>query len=141
MEANPTQGTESTSCAAEALAVDAATAEPARRATIVVSDGAVEYARQKLTKRGTPDAAIRLGIKGGGCSGFSYVIEFSDDPPRERDRVFEYGGVRFYVDKKSMIYLQGTTLDYERTLMFQGFKFRNPQEAASCGCGHSFTVK
>lgn len=115
-------------------------ASEAKRA-ITVSDAAVEFAKEKLSKRGTPDAAIRLGIRGGGCSGFSYVIEFADDPPRERDRVFEFGGVRFYVDKKSLIYLAGSLLDYERTLMFQGFKFRNPQEASSCGCGHSFTVR
>lgn len=108
---------------------------------IHVSPGAVEFARQKLDKRGTPDAAIRLGIKGGGCSGYSYVIEFADDPPRDRDRVYEHEGVRFYVDKKSLVYLAGSTLDYERTLMFQGFKFRNPQEASSCGCGHSFTMR
>jgi len=115
-------------------------ASAAKRA-ITVSDEAVEFAKEKLGKRGTPGAAIRLGIRGGGCSGFSYVIEFSDDPPRERDRVFEFGGVKFYVDKKSLIYLAGSMLDYERTLMFQGFKFKNPQEASSCGCGHSFTVR
>ncbi len=119
----------------------AANAGAAAKTGIRVSPGAVDYARQKLEKRGTPDAAIRLGIKGGGCSGYSYVIEFSDDPPRDRDRVYEYEGVRFYVDKKSLIYLAGTTLDYERTLMFQGFKFRNPNEASSCGCGHSFTMR
>jgi iron-sulfur cluster assembly protein len=55
--------------------------------------------------------------------------------------VYEAGGVRFYVDKKSFVYLAGSVLDYEQTLMFQGFKFKNPQEASSCGCGHSFTVK
>jgi iron-sulfur cluster assembly protein len=108
---------------------------------IGVSDQAVEYAKQKLEARGTPDAAIRLGIKGGGCSGYQYVIEFSDDPPRERDRVYDFGGVRFYVDKKSLIILSGSVLDYEKTLMFSGFKFRNPNEATSCGCGHSFTVR
>ncbi len=116
-------------------------AEAPSKLAVLVSDGAVEFAKQKLAARGTPDAAIRLGVRGGGCSGFSYVIEFCDDEPRERDRVFDYGGVRFVVDKKSLIYLAGTVLDYERTLMFQGFKFRNPQEATSCGCGHSFTVK
>jgi iron-sulfur cluster assembly protein len=113
----------------------------ASKATIMITDKAVEFAKQKLAARGTPDAAIRLGIKGGGCSGFSYVIQFEDDPPRERDRVFDAGGVRFIVDKKSLIYLAGSALDYERTLMFQGFKFRNPNEASSCGCGHSFTVR
>jgi iron-sulfur cluster assembly protein len=114
--------------------------ESARKA-IVISDKAVEFAKKKLGLRGTPEAAVRLGIRGGGCSGFSYVIEFDDAPARERDNVYEAGGVRFYVDKKSLVYLAGSVLDYEQTLMFQGFKFRNPQEATSCGCGHSFTVK
>lgn len=109
--------------------------------SLLITDKAADFARKKLAKRGTPEAAIRLGIKGGGCSGFGYVIAFEDDPPRERDRVFEVDGVRFIVDKKSLIYLAGAALDYEQTLMFQGFKFRNPNEASSCGCGHSFTVK
>ena len=106
-----------------------------------VSEKAVEFARKKLAKRGTPEAAIRLGVKGGGCSGFSYVIEFSDDEPRSRDTVYNYDDITFYVDKKSLVFLNGTVLDYEHTLMFQGFKFKNPNEASSCGCGHSFTVK
>src|SRR5688572_12623682 len=114
-------------------------APPSR--SVGVSDAAVAYAKQRLALRGTPEAAIRLGVKGGGCSGFSYVIEFSDDPPRERDIVQEFGGVRFYVDKKSLVYLAGSVLDYEKTVMFQGFKFKNPQEASRCGCGHSFTVR
>lgn len=109
--------------------------------SVNISDGAVEYAKKRLVQRGTPDAAIRLGVRGGGCSGFSYVIEFADDPPKDRDLVFEAGGVRFYVDKKSIVYLAGSMLDFEKTLVFQGFKFRNPQEASRCGCGHSFQVK
>jgi iron-sulfur cluster assembly protein len=114
--------------------------EAAKR-TVTITDGAASFAREKLAQRGTPNAAVRLGIKGGGCSGFSYVIQFDDDPPRERDSVFEHQGIRFYVDKKSLVYLAGSALDYEKTVMFQGFKFRNPNEASSCGCGHSFTVK
>jgi iron-sulfur cluster assembly protein len=109
--------------------------------TVTITDGAVEYAKKRLAQRGTPDAAVRLGVRGGGCSGFSYVIEFADDPPKERDLVFVAGGVRFYVDKKSFVYLAGSALDYEKTLVFQGFKFKNPQEASRCGCGHSFTVR
>lgn len=109
--------------------------------TVTVSDLAVEYAKKRLAQRGTPDAAIRLGVRGGGCSGFSYVIEFADDPPRDRDLVFEAAGVKFYVDKKSFVYLAGSVLDFEKTLVFQGFKFKNPQEASRCGCGHSFTVR
>jgi iron-sulfur cluster assembly protein len=128
--------------AAESMAPEApATTPPPSKKVVFISDQAVVFARQKLAQRGTPDAAVRLGIRGGGCSGFSYVIQFDDEPPRERDSVFEAGGIRFFVDKKSLVYLAGSTLDYEKTLMFQGFKFRNPNEAASCGCGHSFTVK
>ena len=108
--------------------------------TIHVSEQAVVFAREKLAQRGTPDAAVRLGIKGGGCSGFSYVIQFEDEAPRERDYVFEFGGIRFLVDKKSLIYLAGSTLDYEKTLMFQGFKFRNPNVKDECGCGESFNI-
>src|SRR3954464_14028837 len=113
---------------------------PSSKAPVSVSPKAVEMAKKQLAKRGTPDAAIRLGLRGGGCSGFTYVIEFSDDPPRERDRVFEFDGVKVFVDPKSLIYLAGTVLDWEQTLMYQGYKFRNPQEAQSCGCGHSFAV-
>jgi iron-sulfur cluster assembly protein len=114
---------------------------PASKRLLSIAPAAAQFARHKLTQRGTPDAAVRLGIKGGGCSGFSYVIQFDDDPPRARDTIYEEGGVKFYVDKKSLVYLAGSLLDYEKTLMFQGFKFRNPNEATSCGCGHSFTVK
>jgi len=123
-------------------APEAARPDPAlAKKTVTITDAAVEYAKKRLAQRGTPEAAIRLGVRGGGCSGFSYVIEFSDDPPRERDFVYEAGGVRFYVDKKSFVYLAGSALDYEKTLVFAGFKFKNPQEASRCGCGHSFTVR
>jgi len=109
--------------------------------TVNLTPAAIDNARAALKKRGTPDSFLRLGIKGGGCSGFSYVIEFEDNPPRERDRVFEFDGVKVVVDKKSLIYLAGTVLDFEKTMMKQGFKFRNPNEASHCGCGTSFTVK
>jgi iron-sulfur cluster assembly protein len=116
-------------------------AQTGLRAGVNITEAAVKYAKRRLEQRGTPNAAVRLGIRGGGCSGFSYVIEFSDEAPRSRDTVSEFGGVKFYVDKKSLIYLGGSTLDYVNSLMFQGFKFLNPQEATKCGCGHSFTVK
>src|SRR3954452_231013 len=92
-------------------AASAAKAAP-KTAAVTLSPKAVEMAKKQLAKRGTPDAAIRLGLRGGGCSAFSYVIEFSDDPPRERDRVFEFDGVKVFVDPKSLIYLAGTTLDW-----------------------------
>lgn len=115
--------------------------------TIAVSEKAATAIHAALQKRGTPDAALRVGIKGGGCSGFSYVIEFSDDAPRAGDTVLELPvegledtKVRVFCDKKSILYLGGSVLDYEKTLMYQGFKFKNPKEASRCGCGHSFTV-
>jgi iron-sulfur cluster assembly protein len=113
--------------------------------TIAVSPAAVDAIRFQLAKRGTPDAAIRIGIKGGGCSGFSYAIEFEDTPPRAGDLVLEFAEegkatARVFCDRKSIIYLGGSVLDFEKTLMSSGFKFKNPQEATRCGCGHSFTV-
>lgn len=115
------------------------------RRAIAVTEAAVDAMRRQLEKRGTPGSAIRIGIKGGGCSGFSYSIEFEDGEPRKGDLVLEYpedgkSTVRVFCDKKSIIYLGGSVLDWEKTLMFSGFKFKNPQEATRCGCGHSFTV-
>lgn len=107
--------------------------------SIFVTPKAAAKALEALAKRGTPDAALRLGVKGGGCSGFSYVIEFAD-APTARDKVFEFDGLRVVVDPKSLVFLNGTTLDYEVKLMQHGFKFVNPNEAAGCGCGSSFGV-
>jgi iron-sulfur cluster assembly protein len=117
----------------------------AKGPSISVSPGAVEAIARQLKKRGTPDASLRLGLRGGGCSGFTYVIEFHDGPPHGRDRVFDFvatGGVavRVVVDPKSLLYLNGTVLEWEQTLMRQGFKFANPNEKSGCGCGSSFSV-
>ena len=100
---------------------------------------AIEMAKQALVKRGTPGAALRLGVRGGGCSGVSYAIEFSDKV-RERDQRFDFDGLLVVVDPKSLVYLRGAVLDYEVKLMQHGFKFRNPNEKSGCGCGESFTV-
>lgn len=101
---------------------------------------AADQVKKQLEKRGTPNSYLRLGLKGGGCSGFTYVIQFEDDPPRDRDRVFESNGINIVVDQKSLVYLNGTILDWEKSLLKQGFKFINPNEKTSCGCGHSFSV-
>ena len=100
---------------------------------------AVEMAKKALLKRGTPQAALRLGVRGGGCSGVSYAIEFSDKI-RERDQRFDFDGLCVVVDPKSLVYLRGAVLDYEIQLMQHGFKFQNPNEKSSCGCGESFAV-
>lgn len=106
---------------------------------ISVSPRAVQKAKEALAKRGTPDAMLRLGVKGGGCSGFSYVIEFAD-AVRPKDQVFEFDGLKIVVDPKSLVFLNGATLDYEVKLMQHGFKFVNPNEKTGCGCGESFGV-
>lgn len=108
---------------------------------VSISLKAAEQVKQQLVKRGTPNAYIRLGLKGGGCSGFTYVLQFEDTEPKEnRDIVFVENDVRIVVDKKSLVYLNGATLDWEQSLMKKGFKFVNPNEKSSCGCGHSFNV-
>jgi len=119
--------------------------EQAKTPVVSVSAQAVDAIARQMTKRGTPDASLRLGLRGGGCSGFSYVIEFHDGPPRARDRVFDFVAsdrtpVRVVVDPKSLLYLNGTVLEWEQTLMRQGFKFTNPNAKASCSCGESFSV-
>lgn len=100
---------------------------------------AIQMAKQALVKRGTPLAALRLGVRGGGCSGVSYAIEFSDKV-RDRDHIFEFDGLRVIVDPKSLVYLRGAVLDYEVKLMQHGFRFVNPNEKSSCGCGESFAI-
>lgn len=108
---------------------------------INITDKAIHALKEKLFKRNTADAHIRLGVRGGGCSGFSYVIEFEDNTPKEKDIEFSFGGVKIIVDNKSIQYLNGCTLDYEETLAARGFKFINPNENSRCGCGSSFSLK
>lgn len=128
--------------AEDATAVQAAPdASQALAQGLVVTERAAKRIRTVLVKEGiAPDeGGLRLGVMGGGCSGLSYAIKF-DKGPRERDRIFEFEGVRVFIDPKSFVYLHGMTLDYEETLMRQGFTFHNPNSARSCGCGTSFSV-
>jgi len=108
--------------------------------TLQVTERAVKMIRAAMAKEGIApeEGGLRLGVMGGGCSGLSYSIKF-DTRPRERDRVYEFDGVRVFVDPKSFLYLHGMTLDYEETLMRQGFNFINPNSTRSCGCGSSFS--
>src|SRR5215831_3171440 len=108
---------------------------------IQVTEKAVARIRAAMAKEGVSaeSGGLRLGVQGGGCSGLSYNIRF-DSQPRERDRVYEFDGVKVFVDPKSFIYLHGMILDYEETLMKQGFNFVNPNSSKSCGCGSSFSA-
>jgi iron-sulfur cluster assembly protein len=83
------------------------------------------------------EGGLRLGVQGGGCSGMSYSVRF-ETQPRERDRIFQFGDVRVFVDPKSFVYLHGMTLDWKETLMQRGFVFVNPNAQKTCGCGSSF---
>ncbi len=110
-------------------------------APIEVSEGALWAIKGQLEKRLTPDTCLRLGVKGSGCSGFSYVIQFDDNVVSERDITWKLNDVIFVVDKKSLLFLTGAKLNWKKSLMYTGFVFENPQESSRCGCGHSFTVK
>jgi iron-sulfur cluster assembly protein len=127
--------------------------EPGQKG-IQITEKALKRIRVAMAKEGvSPEqGGLRVGIQGGGCSGLSYNIRF-DTKPRERDRVYSFGEgiatagdptngapIRIFVDPKSFIYLHGMVLDFEETLMRQGFNFINPNSTKSCGCGSSFTA-
>src|SRR5574337_759813 len=100
-----------------------------------LTERAAKKIRELLTKEGVSaeEGGLRLGVQGGGCSGLSYAMRL-ETQARERDNIFEEHGARVFVDPKSLLYLRETTLDYEETLMRQGFVFHNPQVTRSCGC-------
>src|ERR1700738_4254449 len=111
-------------------------------AKIHLTERAAQKIRALLEKDGvSPEqGGLRLGIQGGGCSGLSYAMRL-DTKARDRDKVFEEFGARIFVDPKSLLYLNGTTLEYEETLMRQGFVFQNPTAARNGGGASSFTAK
>jgi len=108
---------------------------------IYISEPAAKKIIELLVKEGvSPElGGLRVGVQGGGCSGLSYAMRL-DTQARDRDKVFEEFGARIFVDPKSLLFLNGTVLEYENTLMRQGFVFQNPNAARSCGCGSSFTA-
>ena len=106
---------------------------------IGLGDSAVERLKKLLVERNTPNAGLRIMVKGGGCSGLSYHMEWAE-AAKERDKLFEREGVRIFVDSKSYLYLMGTELIFEDGLMASGFKLQNPNVKSACGCGDSFTV-
>ena len=108
---------------------------------IKVSDNAKEKAAILMTEDGfNPEIDyIRVGVKSGGCSGLEYVLKF-DNKKEETDQVFEDNGVKIVVDKKSILYLAGTTLEYSGGLNGKGFIFNNPNASRTCGCGESFSL-
>ena len=108
---------------------------------IKVSDTAKKKVIELMTEDGfdSTSAFVRVGVKSGGCSGLSYDLKF-DNGQEEGDKVFEDNGVRIIVDKKSFLYLIGTTLEYSGGLNGSGFVFNNPNASRTCGCGESFSL-
>ena len=105
---------------------------------IIVTENAAHEAKRLLEKEGRPGLGLRVGVQGGGCSGLSYKLGF--DQTRQGDHVSEVQGIKIFIDPKSDIYLDGTTLDFVDGLEGRGFRFLNPNAKKSCGCGESFTV-
>lgn len=108
-------------------------------ASIDITEQAAVHLRTLSHEKGTPAGGLRLGVRGGGCSGLSYVIDW-EAAPGERDQVIERDGARVFVNPRSARFLEGTVVDWQRTLMQSGFVFRNPNVKSSCGCGESFAV-
>jgi iron-sulfur cluster assembly protein len=105
-----------------------------------ISENAGKLIRKMTVKNGIPEGGLRIGIKAGGCSGLSYVFAW-EPAPKEGDHVFEGPeGSRVFIDPKSYRYIDGTTLDYDTSLVSKGFLFSNPNAKSSCGCGTSFSV-
>ena len=112
--------------------------EPVER-QVHVTPKAVEKIRQAFARENVAEGGLRLGVLGGGCSGLSYQFKFAP-APRPKDHVFEFEDVRVFVDPKSIIYLDGMTMDWHDSLMQSGFVFNNPHAKKSCGCGTSFSA-
>jgi iron-sulfur cluster assembly protein len=103
---------------------------------IAITEAAAQEIAKQRDKRGNPNSRIRVGVRGGGCTGFTYVFEWADEV-KPTDKEFSAHGVSIVVDPKSLVFLGGMTLDFVRGMMGHGFKFNNPNAKGACGCGES----
>ena len=106
---------------------------------IKVSESAKAKAQKLMQEQNLSNAFIRVGVKGGGCSGLTYIMDF-DTELKDEDKVFEDNGIKIVVDKKSFLYLVGSELNYSGGLNGKGFEFINPNANRTCGCGESFSI-
>jgi len=106
---------------------------------INVTPKAIQKIKETFAKNNVTEGGLRLGVQGGGCSGLSYLFRL-EARQREKDQVYEFDGVKIFVDPKSLLYLKGMTLDYRESLIHSGFVFENPNAKKSCGCGTSFSA-
>ena len=110
-------------------------------AAIILSESAAREIRNIVQQQELDADKIRLrvGVKGGGCSGFSYLLDLTESQ-KDSDEVFEQHGIKVVIDPKSLLYLNGTTIDFKDEIMGRGFVFQNPNATATCGCGSSFSA-
>jgi len=121
-------------------APDEAVPQPTAADPIQLTDKAIQMIKTTREQEGMDDSfALRVAVRGGGCSGFEYALDF-DQEQRETDFVIDHDGIRVFVDAVSARFLNGTRIDYVMGVMGSGFKFENPNAAGSCGCGSSFSV-
>lgn len=116
--------------------------EGATQSDILLTEGAANSIREIIQQQQLEMGKVylRVGVKGGGCSGFSYTLDLVEEEPGENDEALEHRGIRILVDSKSLLYLSGTEIDYKDEMMGSGFVFKNPNATSTCGCGSSFTA-
>ena len=107
---------------------------------ITLTPTATQEVKRLVEKEQKPNLGLRVGVKGGGCSGMTYVLSIDEAAPKQYDQIFEQDGIKILIDAKSHLYLDGMTIDFKNSLMGGGFEFQNPLAKKSCGCGTSFTV-
>ncbi len=110
--------------------------------SIILSEAAAREIKTIIKQQGLPEAEtkLRVGVKGGGCSGFSYMLDLTEEPKGEMDEELEIAGVKVLCDMKSLIYLDGVEIDFKDEVMGRGFVFKNPNATSTCGCGSSFSA-
>ncbi len=113
--------------------------ETTKKAPVTLTSKAVAKVKEIMSQQDPVPAGLRVGVVGGGCSGFSYSMSF-ENAPGMMDKVFDMEGLKVYVDATSVMYLDGCVVDYLETLEGAGFKFENPNVKSTCGCGSSFNV-
>jgi iron-sulfur cluster assembly protein len=109
--------------------------------SIRLTERAARWVLERHVRLGQPDAALRVGVKGGGCAGYTYVTDATTEAPTDKDEVLEFFGLRVYVDRRSLRLIGGSVIDLQKSLMQTGLRFQNPHEASTCGCGSTFSVK
>jgi iron-sulfur cluster assembly protein len=108
---------------------------------VTLTEAAASEIKRIITEQGMPETTrLRVGVKGGGCSGFGYMLDLEDHQPSDSDEELEDKGVKMLVDMKSLLYLDGTEIDFRNEIMGSGFVFKNPNATTTCGCGSSFSA-